>query len=530
MVSSVYNTPLPWDVIVIGSGATGGWAAHELGRRRLKVLVLEAGADEMDAPGNQPELLLRMKRNFDRVTRRRRTQSRHQSYWEIDPNLFIVDREHPYETPPGKEFQWVRTRSLNGRLLTWGGIGVRASDYEFRAPEQDGFGEPWPFGYEDLAPHFDRVDEFYPVYGEQDRLPQLPDGKYVGALRFTDAERNFQRAARKTLGRAVIAARGVLVRPQSRPGGEPPPPSPIRVAMKRYGVNVRTNAVVSHVLVDGEGRAKGVAFVDRVSNQAHEVHARTVVLCASTIESARILLNSRSRHYPDGLGNSSGTLGRYLMDHPAVHVTGFAPGRRDEVWKDGFGGPKNLMIPRFTNLENRSDAPFLRGYGAFGVVGRMRATKEECDADEVPVSFVSYGEMLPRHENHVSLHPTKKDRWGIPIVRIDCAFSSNERALQKQMVESLRELIVAAGGRVVQPPNYLVPGGFVHEMGTARMGKDPKTSVLNGYAQCWDVPNVFVMDGAAWPSGAWQNPTFTMMAIAGRACEYLASQLQRGEL
>lgn len=530
MAPTILKRPQPWDVIVIGSGATGGWAAHELGRRHLKVLVLEAGPDGSDLPRGRPEILLTMKRYFDRGTRRRRTQSRHQAYWELDPDLFVVDTENPYETAPGKDFQWIRTRSLNGRLLTWGGVGVRTSDYEFRAPEQDGFGDPWPFGYAELERHFDAVDAFFPVYGERDGLPQLPDGKYVGTVRLTDSERHVMRAGKEKLGRSVIAARGVLVRPHSVRPGELPQPSPVRAAMRRYGANLRANAVVSHILVDEDGKANGVAFVDRESKQAHEVYGRAVVVCASTIESARIFLNSRSRHHPDGLGNSSGTLGRYLMDHPGVSVSGYAPGKRDAKWTDGYGGPKNIMIPRFNNLENKGGLPFLRGYGVFGVVGRTRATKDQCDADEVPLSLVSFGEMLPRYENHVSLHPDRTDAWGVPVVRIDCAFSDNERALQEQMIESLKELIHAAGGRAEEPAWRMAPGGFVHEMGTVRMGKDPKKSVLNGYAQSWDVPNVFVMDGAAWPSGAWQNPTFTMMAIAGRACEYLADQFRSGSI
>lgn len=529
MASNIVTKPEPWDVVVIGSGATGGWAAHELGRHGLKVLVLEAGADETDAPNQRPEALLRFKRLLDRGLRRRRIQSRHGSYWELDPDLFIRDTEHPYLTAPGTDFQWIRTRSLNGRLLTWGGIGVRTSDHEFGAPAQDGGGPAWPFGYSELERHYDRIDDFWPVYGEHDGLPQLPDGRYAGSVAWTDAERRFRQAAAEKLGRSVIAARGVLIRPLSRTQGELPPPSPVREAIRRHGASLRTNAVVSHVLVDRDGKANGVAYIDRISKQAGEVRARSVVVCASTIESTRILLNSRSQHHPQGLGNSSGTLGRYLMDHPAVYITGYAPGKRDDQWTGGFGGPKNIMIPRFHNLENRRDGAFLRGFGAFGVIGRRQASPQECDADEVPLTFVSYGEMLPRAENRVQLHPDRKDAWGIPVVEINCKLSGNEVALQHHMVESMKEMIEAAGGRM-QSHGLYAPGGLVHEMGTARMGLDAGTSVLNGHAQCWDVPNVFVMDGAAWPSNPWQNPTFTMMAIAGRASQHLADELKQGRI
>jgi choline dehydrogenase-like flavoprotein len=529
-MSVEFQKPPPvWDVVIVGSGATGGWAAYQLGKRRVKVLVLDAGPDEMDAPQPSPNFPTKSRRMFDRVLRRRRVQSQHQAYWELDPRLFVLDREHPYETPPGKDFQWIRTRSVNGRLLTWGGVGIRTSDHEFDAPRQDGFGEPWPFGYRDLLPHFDEVDDFFPVYGERDGLSPVPDGKYVGATRLTDAETEFKRAVRLALRRPVINGRGILIRPSARPRGEAPPPSPVREAMMRFGVSLRPNAVVSHVLVGPEGKATGVAFVDRLTKHTEEVRARVVVVCASAIESARILLNSQSRHHPQGLGNSSGTLGCYLMDHPGVAVTGFVPGRRDVTWHDGYGGPKNVMIPRFHNLANRPGGSFLRGYGTFGMLGRVSMKARDCDADEVSFALVSHGEMLPRAENRISLHPDRRDVWGVPTLKIDCAYSDNERALQAHMAESTKELIATVRGRV-SGVYYYPPGGFVHEMGTARMGADARTSVLNGYAQCWDVPNVFVMDGAAWPSGAWQNPTFTMMAITGRASQYLVEELKAGRI
>ena len=260
----------------------------------------------------------------------------------------------------------------------------------------------------------------------------------------------------------------------------------------------------------------------------HEVPARTIALCASTLESTRILLNSRSAQHPDGLGNSSDTLGRHLMDHPALYVTGFAPGRRDDPWTDGTGGPKNILIPRFHNLANTASEPFLRGYGIFGGIGRHRSgrrSRPDCHPNEVPLALVAYGEMLPRPENRVTLSQTTRDEWGIPALRIDCQFSANEHSMREHMLETLTEMVAVTGGRIEGDPNLFAPGGFVHETGTARMGRSSELSVVDPYCRCWDAPNVYVMDGAAWPTSAWQNPTFTMMAVAGRASDQLARDL-----
>lgn len=528
MSFTVLKSAKPWDVVVIGSGATGGWAALQLGRRGLSVLVLEAGPDWIDAPIAQNALRLRAKQFVDGALGHRKVQSRIPSYWELDPDSFVLDTEHPYRTPEGKNFDWIRTRAVNGRLLTWGGIGVRISDYEFKAAERDGYGAAWPFGYEELAPHYDQIDSFFAVYGDQDGLPQLPDGQYVGSPRLTEAEHRFKEAlAARFTDRQVIASRGVLARASSRPNGEAPPPSPLRAAVKQHGVSLRANAVVSHILVDADGRAAKIAFFDRLTKRSHEVSCRAVALCASTLESTRILLNSASPQHPDGLGNSSGTLGRNLMDHCAIFVTGSAPGDGAQPWNDGSGGPKNIMIPRFHNLDNKASGPFLRGYGIFGDIGRgplPSRRRRGSDANEAPLGLVAYGEMLPRPENRVMLDRETLDAWGIPTLNVDCAFSSNEHAMIDHMLASIQEMVDVAGGRVGAPHRF-APGGFVHETGTARMGSDPRASVLNAFGQCWDADNVYVMDGAAWPTSAWQNPTFTMMAVAGRASEHLAQRV-----
>ncbi len=534
VTADIANKTTPWDAIVIGSGATGGWAALKLAKQGLSVLVLEAGHDGGDLPTAPKGLVPRLKRKYDKITGRRHIQQQCPSYWELDPDLFIVDTQHPYATPSDKPFHWIRTRAVNGRTLTWGGIGVRMSDHELKAAHQDGFDQAWPISYADLAPHYDEVDGFLPVYGERNGLSELPDGQFVGACKLTEGELRFQAALGARMPeRKVIPARGVLIRPSARPNGEAGPPSPVRAAVRDFGASLRTNAVVSHLLVGTDGKVNGVAFVDRLSKAKIEVRAKTVALCASTLESTRILLNSRSPQHPDGIGNSSGTLGRYLMDHPALYVSGFLPGKRDEPWSDGGGGPKNIMIPRFHNLQNSAGGDFLRGYGIFGGVGRHTIAENDPNRggpDEVPFTLVAYGEMLPRPENRVTIRTNEVDAWGIPTLNIECSLAANEHAMRAHMVASITEMVTAAGGRVPGNPHLFAPGAFVHEVGTARMGASAQDSVLNSHAQVWDCPNVFVMDGAAWTTSAWQNPTFTMMAVAGRASEHLATELKAGRI
>jgi choline dehydrogenase-like flavoprotein len=529
----VLRRPAPWDAIVVGSGATGGWAAHQLARRGLSVLVLEAGADGPDLPADPPPLRARVTRKLDVVTGRRGIQAQCPSYWELDPDLFVRDTDHPFSTPEDAPFHWFRSRGVNGKMLTWGGIGVRTSDHDLLAPAQDGFGPRWPLSYADLAPHYDEIDAALPVYGEPDRLSALPDGRYVGSTRLTDAEQRFREVLRTRMpDRKVVASRGVLVRPSTRRNGEAGPPSLVRRAI-RLGATLRSDAVVSHLTVGPDQRATGVAFVDRLTGRTHEIPARTVVLCASTLESTRILLNTGSAGHVAGFADSSGALGRYLMDHLGIIVSGYLPGDRDAPWTDGSGGPKNIIVPRFHNLDNRDGGAFLRGYGVFGGIGRHTTSAglaDRCSAGEVPFTLVAYGEMLPYAHNRVTLRHDRPDRWGIPTLHIECRPGDNERAMTEHMRRSLTELVEAADGRVDGDPYSFTPGGFVHEVGTARMGDSPDTSVVNPFGQCWDSPNVFVMDGAVWPGSPWQNPTFTMMAIAGRACDRLAQDLADGRL
>ena len=536
----------PYDAVVVGSGSTGGWAAKELSERGLRVLVLEAG-DEVRTEaldGNRPPA--RRKRWLRRLVRRRqRVQSRHIAWNFVDPDLFVDDVDNPYSTPDGKPFVWIRGRQVGGRSLTWRGLCLRLSDYELRESGRDGYGEEWPFDYADIARYYDRVEAFMGVRGSREGLRQMPDGCFKDAAPLTPAERHFRDAVhRRWPERRVIPNRGLSPEdPGASYRGEDWPPlssqgTTLPAALATRRVTLRSSAVVSHVLSDEDGsRARGVVFVDRNDGSSHEVRARCIVLCASTIESTRILLNSTASSHPDGLGNSSGQLGRHLMDHVSMALLGRLPGAPPSDRDYGFLGPQGILIPRFRNLEGATSG-FLRGYGIWGGIqrGRIEALFPSVlrllgPFDRSPVVLLlAQGEALSRPENRVVLDRERKDALGIPTVRIEYEWHDNERRMARDIEASMREMVEAAGGKVLIVGAPDPPGLYVHESGTARMGRDPKRSVLNGFQQSWDVPNLFVMDGAGWVSGGWQNPTLTMMALAVRSTEYLAAELERGRL
>jgi choline dehydrogenase-like flavoprotein len=524
-----------YDVVVVGSGPNGAWAAKVLADRGASVLVLEAGSEVKPQPrGTATGFFWRAKRILKRLRRRQMMQCNHAEYWELNPDLFIDDKDHPYTTPPEQPFHWIRSRQVGGRGLTWGGISVRLSERELLAPREDGFGEPWPITYEDLKPFYDQVEEFFGVHGSLEGLPQLPDGKFRPAMSLTTSEKALKRAVESRWSdRRVIPGRGVFVRPSARLGGEPLSPSALAAAVLTGRVDLLADSVVSHVTFDANtGKANGVAYVDTRTLKSREIRARAVVLCASTIETTRLLLNSASPQHPAGLGNSSDVLGRYLMDHRGIWVDGKLPGKRDELWNQGWAGPKSIMIPRFHNLQNKP-GNFLRGFGIWGMSGRWPLTPERkamLAENEVDCGFLGYGEMLPRAENRVTLNRDQKDRYGIPIPHIECKWSDNEKHLANAMQEAVKEVIAAGGGEVRGVRDISVPGTLVHEMGTARMGSDPRTSVVNAFNQVWDSKNVLVTDGACWTTGAWQNPTLTMLAITGRACTSLAEEMKRGNV
>lgn len=547
---STRPSPEIYDAIVVGAGATGGVAAQTLAERGLKVLVLDAGPQLTPevALGNVISNSVQRVRNLS--TRQQTFQALHPGYWKTNPALFVNEKENPYTTPADQPFYWTRGRQVGGKSLTWGGITLRLSDYEFKAASQDGYGEDWPLVHAELAPYYERLERFFQVQGAQDGLPQLPHGPYLPPAELSPAEHHLKAVlAKHWPERRMIASRGFALH---RPNRENPWPrssslgSTLKAALATGNTKVLPDAVVSHIVFDPTTRqACGVGYVHRELKTAHEVRGRMVVMCASTIETVRILLHSTEQHQPGGLVNESGLLGHYLMDHLSTMSFFSLPQFRQPYQPFDLSGCDSFFIPRFSNLDIQ-DESFLRGYGLWGGVQRVGFPALVNKAGNNALGFmVGHGEVLPRYENRVQLNLDQVDAWGIPVPHIDLTWSENERQLLAHMQSQIQALIELSGGQYLKLPELLrapffskplqriedrvmvsaPPGFYIHEVGGARMGTSPTNSVVNPYNQCWEAPNVLVVDGACWTSAGWQNPTLTEMAITARACELAVKEL-----
>ncbi|MBF9151590.1 GMC oxidoreductase [Novosphingobium jiangmenense] len=561
-----------FDAIVIGSGMSGGIAAKELCERGLKTLVIERGRKlehgasytdwmqpwEVPNGGSIPEEELARDYAVQRNCYAVNTAT--QQYW-------VKDSEHPYSTPEDKPFWWIRGYHLGGRSIMWGRQTYRMSEMDFESNARDGHGADWPIRYADLAPWYDHVEEFIGVSGSMEGLPQLPDGKFLPAMAMNDGEKAFKAAVegrfpdRKViigrcahltepkehhtaLGRNQCMNRSFCERGCSLGAYHSSLSSSLPAAEATGNLTIVTDAIAHSIITDPKtGKATGVRVIDQNTKQGRTYEAKLVFLCASTIPTAQILLNSRSEANPRGLANSSDMVGRNLMDH--LYGLGYIarmPGP-DTTYKGRR--PNGLYIPRYRNLPGREEtADFLRGYGFQGSVQRMgwRAVANSApgvgEALKARVShpgewmamFSGFGEMIPDPNNRVTL-TDKTDQWGMPIVHVDCAHGANDKKMAKAILEDGKAMIEGAGGTIVQARTNLVPPGLgIHEMGTACMGKDPKTSVLNKYNQAHDVPNLFITDGAAMASGGCQNPSLTYMALSARAAHHAAEFLKAGTI
>lgn len=561
-----------FDAIVIGSGMSGGIAAKELCERGLKTLVLERGrklehgasyTDWMQ-PWDLPNANLVPE---EELARDYPVQGKCYAMSAATKDYWVKDSEHPYSTPEGKPFAWIRGYHLGGRSIMWGRQSYRLSEMDFEANARDGHGSDWPIRYADLAPWYDHIEKFIGVAGSKEGLPQLPDGQFLPEFALNDAELMFKKAVEgKFPGRKVISGR-VANLSQAQPHHEElgrtscqnrsicergcsygayhsSLSSSLPAAKKTGNLTIVTDAIVHSIIHDPKtGRVTGVRVIDSNTREGRTYESRMVFGCASAIATAQILLNSKSEANPRGLANSSDMVGRNLMDHLYGLTTAGLMPRGPSTTYHGRR-PTGIYIPRFRNVMESGDG-FIRGYGYQGGISRMgwrsmalttpgigEKLKARTRRPGPWVMYISgFGEMLPHADNRVTLHSTRTDKWGIPIVHIDCKLRDNERKMAAQIQADGRAMIEAAGGHVVAKMDEPgTPGLGIHEMGTACMGKDPKTSVLNRYNQAHDVPNLFITDGSAMASSGCQNPSLTYMALSARAAHHAAQFLKEGKI
>jgi choline dehydrogenase-like flavoprotein len=534
----------PFDAIVVGSGATGGWAAKELTEAGMRVAMLEAGPKitSKDFTEHMQSWQLPYLGMSPVIRKERPIQGQCYACTEYNYKWFVNDIENPYTQ--AKPFNWIRMRVLGGRSLSWGRQSYRMGDLDFKATSHDGYGDDWPLSHADLVPYYERVERFVGISGQAEGLPHLPDSVFQPPMEMTCGELLLRDAVKQKMDRTVTIGRvAILTRPLN--GRQAchycgpcergcvtlsyfsSPFTTVAAAQKTGRLSLITDAVAAQVIMK-DGKADGVAYIDRTTRQAREVRGKILVLCASTLESTRLLLNS-------GICNSSGALGHYLMDHI---YQGGASGDLPDVKVDPWAGmprrPNGIYIPRFRNVKEKMTNGFIRGYGYqggsstsfdFGAPGFGKSYKEAVRNGRTSIGISLWAECLPRKENYVEIDKYRVDAWGVPVLKTHMEWGDNEKKLWEDGRVQGAEMLEAAGARNVRLTGQMsVPGFCIHEVGTARMGSDPRTSVVNQYCQAHDVENVFVTDGACWVTIGCQNPTLTMMALTVRACDYITRE------
>jgi choline dehydrogenase-like flavoprotein len=556
-----------FDVIVVGSGASGGWAAKRLAEAGVKVALLDAGRALKDSDYNEhvPAFNLKYRNNAPEVIRKTRpVQKDCYACMEWNYDWFKNDLEEPYTVAAGTQFSWQgRMQVVGGRTNVWGRQSYRMSDLDFKAASYDGYGEDWPLSYKDLESYYDLVEEYVGVTGIPEGLDQLPDSKFQPPMGLSCVERHARDAIKKKLGWTLTLGRSAnLTRPlNGRQACHYCGPcergcvtksyfnsafTTVADALKTGNCTLVQNAMVYKILMDPvTHKAKGVLYIDRNTREPREVHARAVVLSAQALESARILFNSKTEQAPNGLANSSGVLGHYLMDH--LWVAGGASGEFPQLVKyaklsaSSPDRPDGIYVIRFRNTKDSRHQGFLRGYGFQGggdasfrmsAPGFGDAYKKGILDPEVTLNLVGFGEVLPYYENYVEIDRNVNDVFGIPVLKFHVKWGDNEKKMIPDMMETGAQAMEAAGAKTIRPFMVMdrIPGYGIHEMGVARMGVDKKKSILNQFQQAHDVQNLFVMDAAGFPSGGCQNPTLTIMALTVRSTDYLLGEMKRGNL
>jgi choline dehydrogenase-like flavoprotein len=554
-----------YDAIVVGSGISGGWAAKELTEKGLRVLLLERGQniehikDYVNATKGPWEYAHRggrtiaMEELYPVLKRDYPLNEKNLDWW-------ASDKDSPYTE--AKRFDWYRGYHVGGRSLMWGRQSYRHSDLDFSANAKEGIAVDWPIRYADIAPWYDYVEKHAGIAGSIEKMEQLPDGQFLPAMPLNCGEELIAGRLTSKFGgrRRIIPGRNANAT-KALPGrnacqyrdacwlGCPfggyfsTQSSTLPAAQKTGKLTLKVWSIATEVLYDkNTKRATGVRVLDATTNQTTDYKAKIIFLCASTLNSAWLLMRSATDVWPGGLGSSSGELGHNLMDH---HFRVGASGKLDGLNDKYYYGrrPTGFYIPRYRNLFG-DKRPYLRGFGYQGSASRDgwgRAVAElgvggafkdqAAQPGGWEIGATAFGEMLPNHKNMISLDETKKDKWGLPVLKIDCATGENERLMRKDMANDMAETLEACGVKDVNTYDAeYFPGMGIHEMGTARMGKDPKTSVLNAHNQVWDAPNVFVTDGSGMVSAACVNPSLTYMALTARAADFAVGELNRRNL
>ncbi len=549
------------DVVVIGSGAGGGTVTKVLTDLGVKVLLLEAGpmfnlADvkEHKWPYDYPH---------------RGVGAHAEGYFGRSPfsfNAFYGGPQlegEPYTTAEGSDFSWFRSRVIGGRTNHFGRTYLRFSDYDFKGYSTDGLGTDWPIGYDDIAPYYDKAERFIGLVGTKEGLRSAPDGVFQRPAAPRAHETLLKRACDKLGIPCVPCRQAVITQPTN---GRPPchycgqctracrtasnyASSYVQIfpAMASGRLTVVTNAMARELITDATGRVTAVSYVDKDTKTEQQVRCRTVVLAASTCESARLLLNSKSSRHPQGLANASGVVGRNLADTVGSTTSGFVPALSGLPRHNSDGYSIHMYLPSWTH--GRKDLGFTRGYhmqpvggfempaiGGFqgaatrsGTYGRKlkQAIAEEYGAI---VSFQGLGEMIPNEQSYCEIDPTAVDQWGIPVLRFHWKRNDADLKQVAHMQQTVRDIIETMGGRILTTGGITRGGGMIHEVGTVRMGHDPATSALNGFCQAHDVPNLFVADAAPFTSSPEKNPTATIVALAWRTAEYLAEEMRKGHV
>jgi choline dehydrogenase-like flavoprotein len=554
-----------YDAIVIGSGISGGWAAKELTEKGLKTIMLERGRniehvkdyvnankDPWDFPhrgGRTQEMI----KDYPALKRDYPLNETNLDYW-------ASDKDSPYVEI--KRFDWFRGYHVGGRSLMWGRQSYRWADFNFEENAKDGIGVDWPIRYKDLDPWYGYVEKFAGISGNKDGLSVLPDGEFMPAMEMNCVEKDvaarfkdhYKQARSFIIGRTanITVAHYARTACQYRnkcwlgcPFGAyfSTQSSTLPAAVATGNLTVRPWSIVTKILYDKDTKkAKGVEVLDAETNQTYEFFAKVIFLNASTFNSTWVLMNSATDIWPDGLGSSSGELGHNVMDHHlGVGASGTVEGFEDKYY---FGRRANgIYIPRYRNLGGEK-CDYIRGFGYQGGGGREGWSRDIAefeiggqfkDAITEPGTWTmgigGFGETLPYHENRITLDKTVKDKWGLPVLAFDAEIKDNEKKMRMDMENDAKEMLEAVGVKNIKTHSgnpFL--GRGIHEMGTARMGRDPKTSVLNGWNQVWDAQNVFVTDGACMASTACQNPSLTYMALTARAADHAVSELKKGNI